>query len=76
VGVNPVWLGMICVLGSATGFFYPSQNVCSIITYSYGYYTGREMAVVGLWVVVLTSAVITIMAVWYWPLVGIPVLAR
>ncbi len=76
VGVNPVWLGMICVLGSATGFFYPSQNVCSIITYSYGYYTGREMAVVGFWVVVLTSVVITLMALWYWPMVGIPVMAR
>ncbi|UOR13697.1 SLC13 family permease [Halobacillus amylolyticus] len=69
--LNPVWLGMICVVASSTSYLFPSQSIGNMMTYSLGYYNGRDMFVVGS---VLTSTIIIItllLALFYWPLVGI-----
>lgn len=73
VGLNPVWLGMICVVATSTGFFFPSQSPSSITTYALGYYTPREMSRAGALVSILFMAVTLAMAFAYWPLVGLPV---
>jgi solute carrier family 13 (sodium-dependent dicarboxylate transporter), member 2/3/5 len=74
-GVNPAWLGMICTLSAATGFFFPSQNQCNLLTYSFGYYSAREMAWAGAWACAIEAAVLILAALFYWPLVGLPVYA-
>ena len=73
VGLNPVWLGMISVIATSTGFFFPSQSPSSITTYALGYYTPREMLKVGTLVSLLFLVVTLVMAFAYWPLVGLPV---
>jgi solute carrier family 13 (sodium-dependent dicarboxylate transporter), member 2/3/5 len=73
MGLNPVWLGMVCVIGSSMGFFYPSQNASCLLTYAFGYYSSRDMAKAGLISFLLTAVVLAVLAQFYWPLVGIPV---
>ena len=72
-GLNPVWLGMICVAASSIGFFYPSQNGSILITLGYGYYNGKDMAKAGTMVFVIMTATIAVFALVYWPLVGVKV---
>ncbi|KKM10506.1 hypothetical protein SY88_12480 [Clostridiales bacterium PH28_bin88] len=73
VRVNPVWLGMVCVIASASGFFFPAQSPGAIYTYAYGYYTTKDMLRAGIWMVLVLFIVTTFIASFYWPLVGIPV---
>ncbi len=76
MGLNPVWLGMICVIASSMGFFFPSQNICSLITYEFGYYNLKEMVWAGAWTLLVATVGLVLMAMFYWPLVGVPVWGR
>ncbi|WP_221567224.1 anion permease [Alkalihalobacillus sp. TS-13] len=69
---NPVWLGMICVVASSTSYLFPSQSAGNMTTYSLGYYSGRDMLILGL-ILTLVIIVFTLVAAFtYWPLLGIP----
>jgi anion transporter len=72
-GLNPVWLGMICVVSSGTGFMFPSQSVTNLITYAFGYYSTKDMAWAGIWVLVVITAIMITLAMFYWPLVGLTI---
>ncbi len=72
-GLNPVWLGMICVISSGTGFMFPSQSATNLVTYSFGYYSIKEMAWAGIWVLVVIAVIMIALAMFYWPLVGLTI---
>ncbi|MGP4061059.1 SLC13 family permease [Halobacillus sp. H74] len=68
---NPVWLGMICVVASSTSYFIPSQSVGSMTTYAIGYYSSRDMFLIGSIITVLTVIFTLGAAFFYWPLLGL-----
>ncbi len=73
-GLSPVALGLICVAGSVLGLFFPSQAMTHLTTYSTGLYRIRDMLVAGVPITLLVAGVILLMAFFYWPLVGVPLL--
>ncbi len=73
IGINPVWLGMVCVISSGMAGFFPSQSVSSILTYGFGYYSTADMTRSGMVMALATLAALLAAALFYWPLVGMPV---
>lgn len=71
LGINPIWLGMVCVISSSMAFFIPSQSPNTLITYAYGYYSARDLLRVALWLAPIFICVSLAVAYWYWPLVGL-----
>ncbi|MCF6411599.1 SLC13 family permease [Pseudalkalibacillus salsuginis] len=69
---NPVWLGMICVVASSTSYLFPSQSAGNMTTYSLGYYSGRDMLILGLTLTLVIMAMTLLAAFTYWPYLGIP----
>ena len=74
MGLNPVWLGMVCVIGSSMGFFYPSQNASCLLTYAFGYYSSaRHGQGRGGIFVIISPWCWRCWRMFYWPLVGLPI---
>jgi anion transporter len=73
IGVNPVWLGMLCVMSTCVCFFFPSQSPNNLFPYGFGYYEGKDLLRFGLAVFPVYAAVLTLFAVYYWPLVTLPI---
>jgi len=68
--LNPLALGMIWTFSSgATIFMY--QNAVLIVGYSYGYFTGKDLCRLGLWMSVIDALLLLIVVPFYWPLIGI-----
>lgn len=76
MNVNPVWLGLVCVLASAMGVFFPSQNASYLLTYAFDYYSTSDMAKAGLVIFAVFLVTVLVLGMFYWPLVGIPILNR
>jgi len=74
IGVNPVWLGMICVVSCCGAFFYPAQSANSLFAYNFGYYQAKHMMKFGLILFVVFNVTLIPIAMFYWPLVGVPIL--
>lgn len=72
-GINPVWLSLV-VLYAATLTFLPTQNSTSIITYSYGFYSAKEMAKAAIIINFVMFVLVFLAARFYWPLVGISII--
>jgi anion transporter len=73
VSLNPVWLGMICVISSSASFFFPAQSSNNLFAYGFGYYDASDQLRFGLRLFV--PFILTLMAVCmlYWPLGSIPI---
>ncbi|KYH32215.1 SLC13 family permease [Neomoorella mulderi] len=69
--LNPIWLGMIGVVGSELCMFLPTQSPTLLATYGAGFYTTRDTLRAGSLTTFLLMAVTLIMAYFYWPLLGI-----
>lgn len=72
IGINPVWVSL-AVLYAATLTFLPTQTSTGIITYSYGYYSVKEMAKASTIINFVVFILVFLAARFYWPLVGIPI---
>lgn len=73
IGINPVWLSL-AILYAATLTFIPTQNATSVITYSYGFYSAKEMAKASTIINFVVFILVFLAARFYWPLVGIPII--
>ena len=73
LGMNPVWLGLV-VLYAATLTFLPTQTSTALISYSYGFFTAKEMAKAAFVINFLMFILVFLAANYYWPLVGIPII--
>lgn len=72
LGMNPVWLGMICVLSSCTSFFFPAQSVNNLFSYGFGYFNNRDFLRFGLLLFPLFILCLLFCAFCYWPAIGLP----
>lgn len=70
---NSLWIGMICLSACSIGYLFPSQSVGTMTTYSYNYYSSKDLFVTGLYLCFVVYIVIIISAFVYWPLIGLPI---
>lgn len=70
---NPIWVGMICIVASSMGYLFPSQSIGTMITYSLGYFTAKELFNIGFLITISTIVVTILAAFFYWPLIGLTV---
>ncbi|WP_085524378.1 SLC13 family permease [Tuberibacillus sp. Marseille-P3662] len=68
---NSVWLGMVCVVASSTSYLFPSQSAGNMTTFTTGYYTSRDMFVIGSFLTIIIILVTLVLAFIYWPMVGV-----
>jgi len=73
IGINPIWLSLV-VLYAATLTFLPTQTSTGVITYSYGFYSAKEMARAAIIINFLMFILVLLAAKFYWPQVGIPII--
>ncbi|UOQ45538.1 DASS family sodium-coupled anion symporter [Halobacillus salinarum] len=67
-GFSPLVVAMAVFLAGIPGFFLITQSPVHLISYSYGYFTDRELMRAGLPSSLLWLIVIAISALFYWPL--------
>jgi di/tricarboxylate transporter len=69
-GLDPLALGMIWTFGAgAKVFIY--QSAVLVVGYSYGFFEGKDMFKVGLWLTVIEALILLLLVPLYWPLIGI-----
>ena len=69
-GYNPVVFGMIWMFGTA-GKIFPYQSGVLMVGYAYGYFTPRDLMVVGFLLALLESLILLLVVLLYWPLIGL-----
>jgi anion transporter len=69
-GIHPLPLGLIWAF-AAGGKIFVYQSGVLVVGYSYGYFTGKDVFRVGLYVTVIESLVLLLLVPFYWPLIGI-----
>lgn len=72
LGINPIWLSLV-TLYAATLIFLPTQTASGVLSYSYGYFSAREMVKAAVLINLVMFILIIAAAKFYWPLVGIPI---
>jgi len=68
---NPVWLGMVFMVAGSVAFLFPQQSIGSMTTYALGYYTSKDMLVVGGLLTIVIAVITVLAAFFYWPLLGL-----
>lgn len=71
--LNPIWLGMISIIGSSICFFFPIQTVSGMAAFSQGYHTSKDHFIIGLILTVISVIAALFCAFYYWPLVGLSI---
>ncbi|MDN5345347.1 MAG: solute carrier family 13 (sodium-dependent dicarboxylate transporter), er 2/3/5 [Clostridia bacterium] len=71
LGLNPIWLGMIGAVASDLCMFLPTQSPSLLATYGMGFYSTRDTLKAGSLATLCLVTVTLIMAMFYWPLVGV-----
>ena len=69
--INPVWFGLIGISASILGLFLPNQALSHLITYNLGFYTIKDMFKAGTYTSLIIIIITTLLANFYWPLLGI-----
>jgi len=69
--INPLWLGLVGISASVLGLFLPTQALSLMTSYTAGYYSMKDMFRAGFFTVLIVITVMTLMANFYWPLLGI-----
>jgi di/tricarboxylate transporter len=69
-GFDPLSLGMIWTFG-AGGKIFAYQSAVMVVGLSYGFFEGRDLFKIGLWLTVIEFVIILILVPFYWPLIGI-----
>ena len=70
ININPVWLGMVCVLSTCISYFFPAQAASTLFPYKFGYYEAKDLLRFGLILFPICATILSLFAVYYWPLVG------
>lgn len=71
--VNPIWMGALVFVAGHNDFYLVSQSPTNMMTYSYGYYSGKDHYKVGIWASLLWMAITVCVSCLYWPMLGISV---
>ncbi|MCM1567334.1 MAG: SLC13 family permease [Dehalobacter sp.] len=71
LGFNPVWACTVCIMASSLGILVPSQSMSMLTTYSYGYYTSKDMFKTGILVILGYGLIIMATSHFYWPYLGL-----
>lgn len=69
-GLNPLAVGMIWTF-AAGGKLFVYQSAVMIVGYSYNCFSGRDVIRIGVWLSVVESLLLLLLAPLYWPLIGI-----
>jgi len=69
-GLSPLMLGMVWSF-SAGGKIFVYQSAVTIVGYSYGFFEGKDLLRIGLYLTVLESLILLLLVPYYWPLIGI-----
>jgi solute carrier family 13 (sodium-dependent dicarboxylate transporter), member 2/3/5 len=69
--INPIWLIQIMIIACSFGYFLPFQSTSNLITYSYGYYTEKDLLITGALLSPVVIGIVLVGALVYWPLVGL-----
>jgi di/tricarboxylate transporter len=75
VGLNPLVCALVVMMTGDTVLYYPVQSASALVIYERGHVTAGELLRFGLWMTLVAYAVILLVALPYWSLVGQP-LAR
>lgn len=68
--LDPLALGMIWTF-AAGGKIFAYQSAVMVIGYSYGFFRGKDLLRIGLWLTVIESLILLLIVPYYWPLIGI-----
>jgi len=71
--INPLWLGMMSLIGSCVCFMLPMQTISNMATFSLGYHNFKEHLLLGIVITIILITVTLISAFYYWPLIGLGV---
>jgi len=71
-GVNPVVCGLAVMIAGDAVLYYPAQSASSLAVYERGYLTAPEIFRFGVWMTLVAFAVVMLVALPYWSLVGEP----
>jgi sodium-dependent dicarboxylate transporter 2/3/5 len=69
-GLDPLAIGMIWTF-AAGGKIFAYQSAVLVAGYSYGFFEGKDLFRVGLWLTVIESLILLLLVPFYWPLIGI-----
>jgi anion transporter len=69
-GLDPLAVGMIWTF-AAGGKIFVYQSAVLVVGYSYGYFNGRDMLVVGFLLTLVESIILLFLVPFYWPLIGL-----
>lgn len=75
IGINPIWISLV-TLYAASLTFLPAQTSPGVVTYSYGFYSAKEMVKAATIVNIVMFILIFIAAKYYWPILGISINAH
>ncbi len=71
-GINPVATGLIVGIAVDTVILYQVQTVTILIAYETGHFSTRDVTKVGIGMMALTVAVVLLVAIPWWGLLGLP----
>src|SRR2546426_9323462 len=69
-GLDPLAVGMVWTFASA-GKIFAYQSTVLLVGYSYGYFRGKDLFRIGLWLTAVESVLLLLLVPFYWPLLGI-----
>ena len=69
-GIDPLAVGLVWTFG-AGGKVFVYESAVLVVGYSYGYFTARDMFVMGLLLTIVESLILLLLVPLYWPLIGI-----
>jgi di/tricarboxylate transporter len=69
-GMDPIAVGMIWTF-AAGGKIFIYQSAVLVIGFSYGFFEGRDLLRLGLWLTVVEFVVLLLLQILYWPLIGL-----
>jgi di/tricarboxylate transporter len=69
-GLDPLAIGMVWTF-AAGGKIFAYQSAVLVVGYSYGFFTGKDLFKMGLWLTVIESIILLFLVPFYWPLIGI-----
>jgi anion transporter len=69
-GMDPIAVGMIWTF-AAGGKIFVFQSAVLVIGFSYGFFEGRDLLRLGLWLTVFEFVVLMLLQILYWPLIGL-----
>jgi len=69
-GFDPLAVGMIWTF-AASGKIFAYQSAVMVVGYSYGYFRGKDLVRIGLWLTVVESVLLLLLVPFFWPLLGI-----